>query len=241
MQSRAEFLQDCTAKNHLDRALALLWYYRETQQFEERTASELANDLHEDGFAKPNITRLAEGFRRTKFVVRGRRKASVQLNARHLTDLDQRYAQLLKTRSIVVQREFVPMEWVTGTRAYLERIVYQTNSSYELGLYDCAGVMCRRLMESLIIDVYVNSKRHHEIQSNGVFVSLDRLVSHIRADKSLALGRSTPKTMSDTKALGDTAAHDRVYITEQSDLDDLKARYRKMIKELLGVSGTKQI
>jgi hypothetical protein len=92
-------------------------------------------------------------------------------------------------------------------------------------------------MESLIIDIYITSGRTHEIQENGVFFMLDKLVGKIRSDKEIILGRNTPKTMDDIKQLGDTAAHDRVYITQQLDIDDLKARYRRMIRELLDLAG----
>jgi hypothetical protein len=51
------------------------------------------------------------------------------------------------------------------------------------------------------------------------------------------LGRNTPKTMSEVKQLGDTAAHDRTYITPQVDIDDIKARLRRMIAELLEKAG----
>ena len=92
-------------------------------------------------------------------------------------------------------------------------------------------------MRSLIIEVYVHSGRQLEIQQNNVFVSLDRLIAHIKSDRNVSLGRTIPKTMDDVKQLGDTAAHDRTYITPQIDIDDIKARYRKMIAELLRNSG----
>jgi hypothetical protein len=92
-------------------------------------------------------------------------------------------------------------------------------------------------MESLIIEIYVNRGRHQEIQQNGVFVSLEHLLVHIKGDRTIPLGRTTPKTMDDIKKLGDTAAHDRTYVTTQVDIDDVKARYRKMINELLGLAG----
>jgi len=92
-------------------------------------------------------------------------------------------------------------------------------------------------MESSIIEVYVSKGRQHEIQQNGVFVTLERLVAYIRSDKAIPLGRGTPKTMDDMKQIGDTAAHDRSYITQPNDIDDLKTRYRKMISELLVLSG----
>ena len=94
-------------------------------------------------------------------------------------------------------------------------------------------------METLIIETYVHLKRHHEIQQNGVFLQLERLLAHIKGNKSIALGRSTPKTMDDVKLLGDTAAHDRTYIATQVDIDDIKVRYRKLIGELLVLAGIK--
>ena len=92
-------------------------------------------------------------------------------------------------------------------------------------------------MESLIIEIYVASNRVHEIQENGVFQRLEKLNATVRNDKNVALGRGTPKTMEDTKLLGDTAAHDRVYITTQQDIDDVKARFRRMIRDLLSQAG----
>ena len=60
---------------------------------------------------------------------------------------------------------------------------------------------------------------------------------HVGKDQNIQLSRNTAKTMRDVKQLGDTAAHDRTYITPQIDIDDVKARYRRLIKELLLVSG----
>jgi hypothetical protein len=45
--------------------------------------------------------------------------------------------------------------------------------------------------------------------------------------------------MKDIKQLGDTAAHDRTYITPPVDIDDLKPRYRRLINELLEKAGIK--
>ena len=43
--------------------------------------------------------------------------------------------------------------------------------------------------------------------------------------------------MDEVKQIGDTAAHDRTYITQQGDIDDLKTKYRKLISELLVLAG----
>jgi DNA-binding ferritin-like protein len=95
-------------------------------------------------------------------------------------------------------------------------------------------------MESLIIEIYIYNGRHHEIQNDGVFLGLEKLIAHVRADRKLTLGRNTPKTMTDVKQVGDTAAHDRVYITSKQDIDDLLTRYRRMLQDLLASCGIRK-
>jgi len=225
--------------SHVDRAVALLWYYRETQLFDERSPSELAADLHEEDFPKPNITRLTQDLRRSRYTIGGTRKGTVQLDARKVDELNTKYLPLLGLPDVQVKGEYLPPEWTTGTRKYLEQLVRQINGCYETGFYDACATLCRRLMESLIIECYVAAGRTHEIQRDGVFVMLDALIQKIIGDGSIQLGRNTPATMRDVKTVGDTAAHDRTYITPKLDLDDLRLRYRHMIQELLGKAGIK--
>lgn len=242
MKSRTQFCEDLAnlKLTHTERAVALLWFYRQTQEFEERTAIDLATDLHEEGFPKPRGGRLRGNLLRSKYVIRGKRTRTFQLDVRCIGDLDAQYLELLGVRRVIVVGAVLPVDTVAGTRAYLEQMVYQINGSYEFGFYDACAVLCRRLMESLIIEVYISQKRQHEIQDNGVFVYLDSLIKHIANDKAVTFGRNTAKTMAEVKQVGDTAAHDRVYITRQEDIDDMKSRYRRMITELLGVSSIRK-
>lgn len=235
MESREKFarmLADLRL-SHVERAVALLWYYRQSQEFEERTPSELANDLHDEGFPKPKITRLKQALAKSRYTVSGHRKGSFQLDVRRLSQLESKYGDILKIKRVEVGSSIIPNEWVSGTRKYLEDLAHQINGCYEYGFYDACAVLCRRLMESLIIETYIAEKRHQEIQDNRVFFPLEQLIGCICSDKTIALGRNTRKTMMEVKQLGDTAAHDRVYITHAQDLDDIKGRYRKVIRELL--------
>ena len=238
MKTRSGFAKELAKLelSHIDRAIAFLWYYRQTQEFEERFARELANDLHDEAFPKPNATRFRNQLSKSKFTVRGKRADSFQIDVRQLSSLETKYAPLLKIKNVEVLDSIVPSEWVNGTRRYLEQLVHQINGAYDYGFYDGCAVLCRRLMESLIIEIYIMSKRTNEIQDNNVFVRLEKLIARIRTDKKVVLGRNIPKIMDGTKQLGDTAAHDRVYITRQEDIDDIKGRYRRMIQELLGLA-----
>ncbi len=242
MKTRRDFVR-ALAKLGLqttDNGVALLWYYRQTQEYDERSPSDLANDLHDEGFPKPNVTRLRSGLRRSKHVVGGRRPGTFQLNVRWIGELDQTYNALIGAKIAEVEGAVLPNDLTAGTRMYLERLSHQINGSYEYGFYDACGVLCRRLMESLIVETYIGANRHSEIQNNGTFIGLERLIVHIKQDRAIPLGRGTADSMEKVKEVGDTAAHDRTYITKQVDIDDLKTKYRKLITELLSLSGIRK-
>lgn len=222
---------------HADRAIAFLWYYAYSQEFDERTPSELASDLHEEGFPRPNVTRLRDDLRRNRFVVRGSRTGTFQLDLRRKATLDEKYAEIVNLKAVVVSGDLVDPNAVAGTRTYLERLVFQINGSYEYGFYDSAAVLMRRLVESLLVEIYIHEKRAAEIRNAGSFLQLERLIAYVRNDQAVTLSRNAPGTMTEIKQLGDTAAHDRVYITQQSDIDHLRPRYRRLLQELLSLSG----
>ena len=241
MVKRSAFAQKIATLeiSHAQRAIAFLWYYRQTQEYEERSALELASDLHDEDFPKPNVTRLKKALKKSRYTVKGKQKNTFQLDVRKIPELDQQYKSLLKIKEYQPKDNIIPFDWVKGTRIYLEKVVNQINSSYELEFFDCCAVMCRRLMESLIIEVYIVAKRQHEIQNNKVFLPLEKMISYICSDKKITLNRNAYKTMLSIKEVGDTAAHDRVYITQQPDINDIKHKYRRQILELLILSKIK--
>jgi hypothetical protein len=239
VKSREAFCKAIAAidLSHFERAVSLLWFYRQTQQFEERSASELADDLRDEGFPRPNPTRLHRDLTRSRFTVRGRRAKTFQLDLRRIQVLDDHYREILGAVDAKVEGAILPPEWFQGTRFYLERLSHQINGAYEYGFYDGSAVLCRRLMESLILEVYISKGLHHEIKPGGTFLMLDGLIAHIRSHETIVLSRNAPKTMEAVKQLGDSAAHDRTYITQANDIDDLKAPYRRLIQELMTMSG----
>ncbi len=241
MVSRSEFAHQLgqMALTHTDRGVAFLYYYRETQQFEERTASALASDLFEENFPKPHVTDFKKGLTASKYTLKGKQAGSFRIDVRKLPELAKTYGPLFKAKNVKVNDSVIPAEWVANTRPYLEKMVLQINGCYEYGFLDGCAALSRRLMESLIIEIYVHEKRQHEIQDSGVFIPLEKLIKYIVADAKVNLGRNTPQTMKDIKQLGDTAAHDRTYITPPVDIDDLKLRYRRLINELLEKAGIK--
>ena len=138
MIDRTEFARHLAglALSHAERSIAFLYYYRASQAFDERTASSLAADLHEEGFPRPNVTRLHEDLTRSRYTTRASQKDCFQLDLRRVAEFDHLYAEVLKIHKIKVQGRVIPTDWLAGTRPYLEQMTHQINAAYELGLYD---------------------------------------------------------------------------------------------------------
>jgi hypothetical protein len=239
MNNRKVFMKSITEVDTtlVGYAIALLWFYCQVQEYDERSAGALAADLREEGFSKPNVTRLSRDLKRNKFVVKGKRQGTFQLNIRYLSDLDSKYGDYLKLKACCSNDSIIPSATVANTRKYLDGMVHQINASYEAGMFDCCAVMMRRLMESLLIEIYVKDSRQSEIRVGNAYIMLDPLIKYAKVDGKITFSRNAFKTMENIKLLGDTAAHDRTYITFVQDVDDVKMKYRRLIVELLHLSG----
>lgn len=226
-----------TAKTHFARAIAFLWFYRHSGEYLDRTAAELAKDLQNEDFPKPRVSRLHLELANSRYTVKGSRVKSFKINRAYAAELDKRYSSLVNAKRAIATESILPSEWVADTRKNLEKLAYQINGSYYAGFYDGCAVLMRRLMETLIIETYVHKSRSDEIKTDGNFRPLDWLISKAINDSSLHLNRNSKRSMGEIKHLGDTAAHDRNYITRQTNIDDLKPRYMKLIHELLNLAG----
>src|SRR5262249_47154840 len=104
MKTRAEFARAVADLNlsHVDRAVALLWYYRHTQEYDERSAANLAADLHDEGFPKSNVTRLAADLTKSASTIRGKRRGTYQIDVRRAKALDDTYLPILGARQVEV-------------------------------------------------------------------------------------------------------------------------------------------
>jgi len=221
----------------LEQAIALLWYYNVKQEYEERSVPDLVADIEGDSFGRPNITKLRQGLKKSRFTVNGSRPDTFRINAGRFSELSEKYGSLINLIEVEITSSVLPMEFVKGTRSYLERMVNQINGSYDYGFYDASATMIRRLMESLIIEVYFRQKRESEIKNNNIILQLNGLIKKITNDSQINISRNLPNGMNLIKDLGDTAAHDRVYITPPEDIDDSKSKIRKTIYELLVLAG----
>ena len=139
---------------------------------------------------------------------------------------------------ISLAQSVLPLSLVQGTRPYLETITHQLNGSYEQGWYDACAVMMRRLIETLIIELFEKRGTASKIQTqSGDFFQLKGLIGQVLVEPNLNLGRKTKRALSDVKELGDNSAHSRWYTTHRVDIDNIKNDFRVAVQELVGRSG----
>lgn len=99
-------------------------------------------------------------------------------------------------------------------------------------------VMIRRLVETLIIELYEATGKEASIKNGaGEFFMLGSLVDAVLSEKSWNLGRDVRKALPDIKAMGDRSAHARRYNATKQDADKVIPGLRVVAEELLHLAG----
>lgn len=129
--------------------------------------------------------------------------------------------------------DLFPLELVRDTRGYIERIAEQSCGSYDQGWYDACAVMIRRLLETLIIEVYEQHKIENRVKQNGDYLFLGDLINKTLSETTWNLTRNTKNALPKLKDIGDKSAHSRRFMAIRQDIDKVKSELRTVIQELL--------
>jgi len=235
VMSGSEFLEkvDADGVKGIDRALALLWVAGKDDPTIGMTAAEICFEVERAGHPKQNVSRLDAQLRGNRGTSRGP-NGSWRLHPRARRELDSKYSLAVKSRAPQHSDSVLPSELFAQTRNYIERVVEQINQSYDLQLWDCTAVMCRRLLETLVIETYEKAGRADEIKSvDGNFLMLNGLIQRLENDPNFHLGRNASKGLRDFKQLGDLSAHNRRFNARQNDIDRVRDGLRIAAEELL--------
>jgi len=222
-----------------DKAVACLWYANYYEAGCAKTAGELAKQMHVTGLTgSVNVSRLANGLRASRYTVLGPRQNSFKISLARRPELDKRYLALLKSRKVEVSDDLLPDTILKGTRQYLEQLGTQINGCHQFGFYDACAVLCRRMVESLLIEAFDHAGHLAVIQdSGGNLLGLDEILGKAESRHYIKLGRTTISNLKKIKEIGDTAAHDRYHITTEPDIAEFRPGFRKVISELLALGG----
>ena len=116
-------------------------------------------------------------------------------------------------------------------RPYLAAIMSQINGAYHYEYFDACAVMMRRLLETLLIEVFKENNCLAEIKNGNDMKMLRDIIIAVRGTTSFHKSRNFVQNAEKIKDLGDTAAHDRYYITKKIDIDSHSYAFRKLIDE----------
>ena len=225
--------------SEVDKAVALLWFADHFAPGAEKTVLELAGQMeHAALTGKVNVSRLRRKLARSKDTVRGTGIGTFRLRLARRSVFTKEYLPLLRRRRVTVSEAILPRARVEGTKSYLERLAEQINGCYDLGFYDGCAVMCRRMVESLLISSFENAGHRPSIQNrSGNLLGLEEIIGRARSGQYVKLARTSGKILDKVKEVGDTAAHDRYYITEEQDIADFRSGFRKVVAELMALAG----
>lgn len=220
-----------------DRAVALLWWGELVGGRTSMSANEVAQEMVTAGYAKQNVSRLRTQLTRDRRTAKADRNTfRIRVNA--FVAVEEQFGTYLNSRPLRPSDSVVPRELFEGTRGYLEKVVAQLNGSYDAGFYDCCAVMSRRLLETLIIEVYENLRRSAELKdADGHYRMLSGLVAHLEVDSTVTLSRNGVAGLREFKQLGDLSAHNRRFNARKHDIDRVRNGLRVVAEELLSLSG----
>ncbi|WP_152613443.1 hypothetical protein [Inquilinus limosus] len=217
----------------LECAIGLLWFLESTRRSHEASPRELGTLMHDLSLrGQVNISRLAGRLANSRDVVKGKAVGTYKLRLGRKDALAERFEAFLTHKTAKVQPHIVDPSDFVGTRRYLESLTKQINGSYQYGFYDGCAALCRRLMESLLIEAFEQNGHGSAIKQDGHYVQLNEIVGMANSGKYIKLSRGSGREIEIIKSVGDTAAHSRNYSTKKSDIDDLKHAFRRIVTEL---------
>lgn len=234
-KSPKEFLllQEIHDLKLVDRFVALLWWHHHYNNGTFIPLDQLCQESEVAGY--PAINRSRDGKKlskdsRTSTQAKG---GAFKLNLKAVKRLDEQYLPLLKIRPLPKSDTLFALDDFKNTRGYIEKVVQQINVSYDTQLYDCCAVMVRRLLETLIIEIYEAKNRAEDIKgSDNCFMMFSGLLSFLEKDKSINVGRQTMKGLSYFKAIADSSAHNRRFNASKKDIDDKISGVQLAVSEL---------
>ncbi len=204
----------------VDRLVALLWWFRHhgttTVEF-----TKLHDEIKNAEYPPINPTREKEKLRKDSRITSSDKGKKFSLHLRAIKSLDEQYLGLLENKPLPKSNALFEENDFKNTRNYIEKVIQQINLSYDYQLFDCCAVMLRRLLETLIIEVYENIKRADELKnSDGHFKMFSGLLLHLKNDKTLNLGRQTIEALESFKKIADSSAHNRRFNASKKSIDD---------------------
>lgn len=134
------------------------------------------------------------------------------------------------------ETEFIPIEIVDGSRGYVVNVARQVNRCFQCDSLDACGVMVRRLLETLIIEVFEKKGIADKIKdASGNYLMFTDLVSKLISTPETPIGRATKKELPTIATVLNNCAHSRSFNISKAQLVQYQAFIVIAVQELMGL------
>jgi len=132
--------------------------------------------------------------------------------------------------------EFLPLEIVNGSRGYVVNVARQVNRCFQSECFDACGVMIRRLLETLIIEVFEKKGIANKIKdTSGNYLMFTDLVSKLINSPETPVGRTMRKELPNTAVVLNNCAHSRTFNISRAQLTQHQTVIVIAVQELMGL------
>jgi hypothetical protein len=221
----------------IDVAIGILWHADRQSQDQGLTAKEIAEIIHTSGGAMPNVSRLRGRLESDKRCIKTR-SDEFQISGRSRLDLTNHFREFAGPMRPENSGSVLDVEPFSSSRKYIKNVLHQINASYDHALFDCCAVMCRRLLETLIIDAFDHQGQLNLIKDgNGEILMLSGLIGVLNDQTAFRVGRQTKQAATKLKSIGDWSAHNRTFMAQRSHIDGIAHDLSVATMDLLHLAG----
>ncbi len=216
-------------------AIALLWYFDQKEAKSELRPAYLAELMQDLSLRRRiNVTRLGRQLLANRDVMRGKEMGTVRLRVASKPRLSSRYNEIAGTVAPpTADTHIIPAGLFENTRPHLESLVTQINGTYQHGFYDACAVMCRRLLECLLLLAFERAEKADVIRDGtGEYRAFADIIGLASSNRHIKLTRGAGAVMGKIGYVGDLAAHHPTYTTRQKDIDEQRPGLRRVVSEL---------
>lgn len=150
-------------------------------------------------------------------------------------EMDRIESLIGKVRVKQPSNDLFSMDIFDNTRHYLQRTARQVIICYDYEQYDACFVMIRRLIETLIIEIFEVYGEQERIKGkDGHYLFCGDLIDKLLEEKTKwTIGRNTEKELPIIKKIADNCAHNRRFNANRGDVDKIKLGLRISLEELV--------
>lgn len=227
-------------RTNAEKALAILWHFDDLERDATKTAGELTKVLTDHHLGTPNQTALADAIRNTKLA--NEHKGGFRLKPGSRTIIRGWLPDNLSGSQPAMNHAsgYLPEAVWLSKRTYVNLISRELNGCFRNAYYNAAGVMLRRLLETLIIEAYEHLGRESEIRGGGGnYLMLSELAERACGEnnhRGLNLGRDSKKALKEARNIGNWSAHGRRFLAHEGDLTKIQDGARLLVQELVQIA-----